>query len=150
MFDLYSDIKVVQLAALTDQAGTDVQSDYVDLLGWEACIIGVQVGQLTGIDGNNYLTPVIQEATATPASAVSYSTVTATEVHGAFTKMDAASEDGVVQYVGYLGNNRYLNVKFDYTNAGALSAGYCGAWAILGRSKVGPASGLTPTTGTVT
>jgi hypothetical protein len=148
MRDLYHNALPVSLAIPVDQAGTDAWSKYVDLAGSHGCIITVHVGDLTGVDGSNYLTPVLYEATATPASAGSYSAVAASDLLGGFSKIDATTEDSTIQTVGYKGICRYVAVKCDYTGTG-ITAGCVSVEGYVAFSDHEPTSGRTVTTGTV-
>lgn len=148
MKDTYNDEVTVQLLPVADLAYTDTQSNYVDLSGYDGADFYVVVGALTGVDGSNYLTPTLQEASATPGTAGSYSAVAAGDIMGGFTKIDSTSEDSVVQKAGYAGGSRYVNVLLNYTGTG-ISAGYVGVFATLRKLRKGPGSSKTPTTGTV-
>lgn len=148
MKDIYHDSVIVPLLEAHDLVNTDHQSDYVDLAGFDGAEIVVTVGALTGVDGSNYLTPILQEATTGPATVGNYGAVAAGDIIGGYTKIDSTSEDSVVQRACYVGTARYINVKLDYTSTG-ISVGIVGAYAILRRAAKGPASSLTPTTGTV-
>lgn len=149
MRDSYNDSLTVKLLQAADLVHVDAQSNYVDLAGWDAAKFCVHVATQTGIDTSNYVTPILQEATATPAAAVSYSAVASTDYVGGFTKIDATTEDDVIQTAGYTGACRYVNVKIDFTGTG-ISAGIVCVWVELSRSRKDPASAKTATTGTVT
>ena len=148
MKDLYNGLNMVALVEAADLVHADTKSKYIDLAGFEGCDIVVAVGALTGVDGSNYLTPVLYEADATPESASSYSAVAAAQILGGFTKIDSTSEDSVLQRAGYVGNCRYLYVDLDYTGTG-ISAGVVGVYAVLGHGRHQPSAALTPTTGAV-
>ena len=131
-----------------DLASADTQSAYIDLAGLHVPVgIAVIIGALTGVDGSNYLVPTLQEATETPASASSYSAVDANDIDGAFTKVDDAAEDSVIQFVEYHGRSRYVNVLLNYTGTG-ITAGIVGVVALVREAREMPPA--TPTTGAVT
>lgn len=137
MMDLKSLIGVTLLKTPTDLAGTDAASDWLDVKGHEGAVIAAIVGAQTGIDSSNYVTPTLQEGDDTTDAGAS--AVAAADISGAFTKIDATSEDDVVQYVGYRGSKRYVRVKFDFAGSG-ISAGYCAAVGIVGASASKPVS----------
>ncbi len=147
MKDSYNDVLVQQLAAVAATTA-DRQSNYIDLSGWDSALFIVNVSALTGVDGSNYLTPTLRSATATPASAGSYSAVAAGDIVGGFTKIDSTSEDEVTQSCSYTGADRYVQVFLDITGS-SISAGYVGVVVVLSRSRKDPASAKTATPGTV-
>ncbi len=149
MRDSYNDSLTVKLLQAADLVHVDTQSNYVDLAGWDAAKFCVHIATQTGIDSSNYVTPILQEATATPASASSYSAVASTDYVGGFTKADSTSEDDVIQVAGYTGSARYVNVKIDFTGTG-ITAGIVCVWVELTKSRKDPASAKTAITGTVT
>ena len=100
------------------------------------------------MDTSNYLTPILQEAADTPASASSYSTVDTGQVIGAFSAITTTALDSCVQVVEYKGTDRYVNVKLDYTSTG-ISAGIVGVYALLYNPRKASVVSLTPTTGAV-
>lgn len=135
MKDLYNNLAPVMLLEAQDLASTDTKSSLLDLAGYEGALIIVQVGALTGVDGSNYLTPTLQEC-ATTADA-DFTSVAAGNIEGAFTAIDAAAEDSLVQVVGYKGTSRYIRVLLDYTGSG-ISAGIVGVIGILGKPRHAP------------
>jgi len=144
--DSYNTTKIALLLEPQDLAHTDTYSAYVDLAGYESALFEVSVGALTGVDGSNYLTPTLLEATETPDSTASYSAVDSADIIGGFSKIDAAAEDSVVQVAGYIGSERYVCVLLDYASTG-ISAGVVGVNVILGHtSEIPPGA---PTTGAV-
>lgn len=147
MRDLKNNIQVKALADPADLAHADTWLGYVDTHGFQGVVIGIQVGALTGVDGSNYLTPTLYEASTTPGTASNYSTVAAGDINGAFTKIDATSEDSVVQTVGYVGGKRYVGLKAVYTGT-AISAGIVGAFVVAGLADEEPAD-ATLTVGTI-
>ena len=148
MNEMYNNVKVITLAEAADLAHTDTQSNYVDREGYAGLMIIVAIGALTGVDTSNYVTPILQEAADTPASAGSYSTVSAAQVLGAFSAVTTTALDSCVQAVEYKGTDRYVNVKLDYTGTG-ISAGIVGVYAILYNPRKASIASVTPTTGAV-
>lgn len=143
MANLNNLIEVAQLLEVQDLVHTDTKSNYVDLYGYQGCVLGVMVGTLTGVDGSNYLTPILEESDSTADSG--FSAATDVTSSPAFSKIDSTSEDAVTQWAVYTGNKRYVRVKLDYTGTG-ISAGYVGVFAILGKALREPPAA--PTTGT--
>jgi hypothetical protein len=98
------------------------------MAGYEGCAFYVLIGALTGVDGSNYLTPILYECDTTLD--ISASAVAAGDMKGTgFSKVDSATEDQVVQSVFYVGHKRYVGVNLDYTGAG-ITAGIIGVVAI--------------------
>jgi hypothetical protein len=118
-----------------DLAHTDTASAWLDTNQCDGSVLSVNVGALTGVDGSNYLTPVLQESDTTVATDAT--TVAAGDVQGAFTKMDANTEDQVTQFVGYIGSKRYVRVNLDYTGTG-ITASLVSVDGILGMAKYPP------------
>jgi len=149
MRDLYNNVKVKLMAAPTDLVHTDTWLGYIDTQGFEGAVVGVIIGDLTGVDGSNYLTPTLYEASVTPGTASNYSLVAAADILGGFTKVDATTEDVCIQTVGYVGGKRYVGVKAVYTGT-TISAGVIGAFAVVDYAAHKPDSGVTLTSGTIT
>jgi len=160
---IFYDEKAVLLKEPTDLASTDTQSGYIDLANWDECVIEVIVSTLSGVDGSNYLTPILQCANSSPTAAGSYSAVPAADMDyeivtaaGASTvaldtvwpRIDSTSEDSVIYRAAYKGAARYLNVKLDYTGSG-ITAGVVGVVARLSSAHKQPGNANTVTTGTV-
>lgn len=137
MRDLNNNLAIVNLADPTDLVYTDTNSKYVDIAGYRGAAIVVHVGALTGVDGSNYLTPVLQESDEELDS--KFSDVAAADIIGGFTKIDSTSEDSVVQVAGYIGDKRYIRAKLDYTGS-TISAGIVGVIGILGLPDSAPVS----------
>lgn len=128
-----------------DLVYTDTSSSWIDTTNFESLTVLAIIGELTGVDGSNYLTPILQESdTTADADATSVAT---NDMIGAFTKVDAAAEDSVIQKVGYKGTKRYVRVKFDYTGTG-ISAGIVGAVGIASNARLSPPSDITPVAAT--
>ena len=141
MRDLKNNIGVNLLLEPHDLVYSDHSSDWLDLQGFEGGCISAIIGALTGVDGSNYVTPILQESDTTADTDAS--AVAAANMIGSFTKVDSTSEDSVVQTVGYIGSKRYIRVKFDYTGT-AISAGICGAIGIVGNARRSPVTAPTP------
>lgn len=124
---------------------TDFESNLIDTKDFESLEVLAIVSALTGVDGSNSILPILQECDTTVGT--SFTTVDTSEVLGAFTLIDNASEDSVVQKVGYLGNKRYVRVKFDYTGT-SISAGVLGVVGLLGNARHQVASTVTPVAAT--
>ena len=133
--DLESNVGVVNLLDPQDLASTDTASALLDTKGFEGAGIVVHVGALTGVDGSNYLTPVLQECDTTVGT--SFAAVAAADIVGGFTKIDATAEDSVVQVAGYIGRKRYIRVNLDYTGTG-ITAGVVGVVGLVGNPHTGP------------
>jgi hypothetical protein len=138
--DLHDAQAALALLEAQDLAYTDTLSGIIDTAAWKSMMILVAIGALTGVDGSNSLLPILQESDTTATG--DFTTVAAADVVGAFTLVDAASEDSVLQRVSYVGSKRYVRVKLDYTGTG-ISAGIVGVYAIPGLPSSEPAA--TPT-----
>ena len=135
--DLHHDIGVTLLMEPVDAVHTDRYSDIIDVQGngFKSVDILAIIAALTGVDGSNYLTPILQESDTT-ATGDFTSVAAADMLGGLFTKIDSTSADRR-QRRGYIGAKRYIRLKFDYTGTG-ISAGIVGAVAILGHPEVRP------------
>ncbi len=136
MKDLKSRLGIVHLLDPQDTADTDTASLILDTKGFNGAMLGVIVGAITGVAAGAYLTPVLQHSDT--VAATDFAAVDAADIHGAFTKIDATSEDQVLQTVGYIGSKRYLRVNLDYTGTD-ITAALVGVFGILGRPDVLPA-----------
>lgn len=113
--DLYNNIGVVHLLDAQDVTNTDTKTSILDLYGFEGAVLSVNVGAITTPGAAAYLTPILQHSDTTADTA--FAAVDAADVIGAFTKIDAATEDQVTQSVGYIGSKRYVRVLLDFTDA---------------------------------
>jgi len=88
----------------------------VDLRGFDAAMVAVAFGAYT--DGTH--TPSLQHS----ADNATFTTVTGTDIDGAFTAVSSAGGANTVQAVGYNGSNRYIRVVMTVSGAttGALSS----------------------------
>lgn len=145
MRDLQHNFLPVNLLKAQDLAYTDTASAWLDTQGFNGAGIEVIVGDLTGVDGSNYVTPILQESDATADSGAS--AVAAGDAQGAFTKIDATSKDDVRQFVSYKGTKRYVRVKMDYTGTG-ISAGIVGVTGWLAHARHAPATAPAPVAAT--
>lgn len=137
MRDLYNDIAFVQLLAPVDIATTDTASAWLDTQGFQSAVLEASIGIITTPDANSYITPIAQESDTTVDGDATE--VAAADLSGAFTKMDAANEDEVIQRVGYRGNKRYIRVKYDITDAdGGISAALVAVTGILSHGGTRP------------
>ena len=135
--DLKNNIGIVQLLEPQDLVRTNTASKILDVSQFGGAIIEVQIGTITGVDGSNYLTPVLQESDTTTGS--DFTTVAAVDVIGAFTVINSTAKDQTVQMVGYRGNKRYIRTNLVYTGSG-ISAGVIGVSGILGLPSFKPAT----------
>ncbi len=133
--DLKNNIGIVTLLEAADQDHTDATSALLDTAEMPGAVLMVAIGALTGVDSSNYLTPILQECDTTVGT--SFTAVATGDIEGAFTKVDAGTEDSLVQYVGYKGGKRYVRVNLDYTGTG-ITAGVVGVYGIVGRAKEAP------------
>ncbi len=141
MRDIKNRTGIVHLLDPQDLVATDTVSSILDTWGWNAAMIAVSVGALTGVDASNHLTPILQESDSIEDTG--FTAVAAGSVHGGFTKIDATTKDSVTQVAGYAGSKRYIRVKLDYTGAG-ITAGVVGVVGILGRPRVAPTTAPAP------
>ena len=152
MKDIYNDFKVVHLLDCKNIVDhTDIGTDYVDLQGFESAMVLVNYGAVATLGSADKVIAVLQECDSAPATNTSWTAVASTDYQGAFTVLDAATDDQCTQVVGYLGDKRYIRVLLDYTSAGTHPNGcYVSADAILGNARHGSAVDATPTSGTST
>jgi hypothetical protein len=138
--------KYVQLlapgAAITDDTGTA----YVDLQGFDAVDIVVTYSNVTASAGNNKFDVIVQEASAAPATAGSYTAVAAANLRGSFPVLQNGVTANVAS-VGVVGSKRYLRVLLDETGTASVIAS---VMAVLTLSDRDPANAKTVTTGAVT
>jgi hypothetical protein len=123
MQDVKNEVAVVHLLDTQDIADTTTASSILDTAGFEGAIIAVNIGAITTPNATNYLTPVLQES-ATTANG-DFTAVAAGSIEGAFTKIDATTEDQVTQYVGYAGSKRYIRVNLEVTDPSPSSISAC-------------------------
>lgn len=138
MKQLNNQIAVVHLMDPADLAHSDTVSNILDMAGFDGAVVSVNVGALTGVDASNYLTPVLQESDTTTGT--DFTDVAASNIHGAFSKIDSTSKDQVVQTVGYAGKKRYIRVNLDYTGTG-ITASLLDVVGVLGFPDKFPATG---------
>lgn len=139
MRDMENVVAPVLLKVPVDAAYTDWTSNLLDLKGYEGALMVVAIGDLTGVDGSNYLTLTCEECDTTVGT--SFTTVAAADLEGAFTVIDATSEDQIIQWVGYRGSKRYIRIKGDYTGTG-ISAGIAAVVGIAGFPRNAPCAAL--------
>lgn len=111
--DLQNEVKVVAsvipILGNDDTEGTGVG---VDLLGFESAVMVCEIG-ISGdtLSGSVKILPTLQESTDNST----FTDVAAADMIGAFTLVDDAAEDAVIQQVGYIGTKRYIRALFDFT-----------------------------------
>jgi hypothetical protein len=136
--DLYSNLAFVQLLEPQDTNDNDDQtSNLLDTLGFESAVVLVDIGTITGVGATASLLPTLQECDTTTGG--SFGDVAAADMEGAFTLVDATTEDQCVQRVGYKGSKRYLRVKLDYTGTD-ITASLVSVTGVLGNPRVYPAT----------
>ena len=134
--DLKNNIASVLLKEPVDAVHATVASSILDTAGYEGIELDAIIGALTGVDGSNHVTPVLQESDTVVGT--DFASVAASDMIGAFSKVDAATKDSVIQRVGYIGKKRYVRVNFVYVGTG-ITAGIIGCVGILGRPETAPA-----------
>lgn len=144
MANLNNLIEVVQLNNTADITHADVKSEYVDLAGYNGCILVACVGTMTGADASNYVVPTVQESDTT--NDADFSAATDVVASPAFSKVASASEDNVTQVSVYTGSKRYVRILWDVTSAGSYPTGPVVGLAILSKALREPPAA--PTTGT--
>jgi hypothetical protein len=135
--ELHNNVATCIMREAQDYTAT-VTSDLVNLAGFESCEVLVTVGALTGVSGSNTLTAKLQECDTTVGT--SFTDVAVADMIGGFTLIDSTAEDSTIQRVGYIGNKKYLRVVL--TEAGTISAGIVGVYAILGNPRNSPPSNV--------
>lgn len=137
MHDLKNRLALVQLMDPQDTNDNDDQlSNILDTANFGSAVVAVMIGAITGIAAGHDLIPVLQESDTTVDG--DFTAVVAADVEGAFTEVDAATEDQAVQWVGYKGSKRYVRVKLDYTGTD-ITAALIAILGILGEATVLPA-----------
>jgi hypothetical protein len=134
--DLKNNIAKVMLTEPADHDYTDFFSNILDTQGFEGAELVAIIGTLTGVDVSNTLTITAEECDTTVTG--SFTTVAAADLEGAFTLIDASTEDQVIQSVGYYGTKRYIRLKFNYAGTG-ISASIVSAIGLLSNPRVSPA-----------
>lgn len=143
--DLYSNITSVMLKEPADDAGVDATSTLLDTAKFDGIEVDVIIGALTGTLGaSNYLTPILQESDTTVGT--DFAAVASADMIGSLSVVDSASEDSLIQRVGYIGHKRYIRVKLDYT--GTITAGITGVVGILGYPESAPVSAVSAVSAT--
>lgn len=117
--DMHNNIAVVHLLDAQDVAGADTNSNILDTQGFESAELLVNVGAASPLSGSVYLTPTLQHADSTANSA--FTDVDADDILGAFTTIDANTEDQVTQNVGYVGVKRYVRVALVVTGSQSVT-----------------------------
>jgi len=143
-FDIQNDSNVIALLSNSAAVAADTQTNYIDTALYESLLIAVIYDAGTASAGNSF-TPTLQEATGTPGTIASYSSVAAADINGAFSAIEATGEG--VQFVGYTGDERYINVLLDETGTSSIDFTVV---AIVSNGLHNPIDGATITSGTVT
>jgi hypothetical protein len=132
MQDLHSNMKVVP--ALTPRAAiatdTTTVGSEVDLQGYEACEFIIASGVLT--DGSYTLLIKESDTSGSGYTAVADADLLSTEAAESF----AATDDGEVHKIGYVGHKRY--VRLSVVSASTSSGGFLAAVAVLGHARHNP------------
>lgn len=137
MRDLKNNIGVVHLLDAQDVTNTDTNSSILDLQGFDSACILVNVGAITTPDANSYLVPTLQESDTTTDG--DFTAVAAGDIIGAFTKIDAAAEDQVTQFVGYRGTKRYIRCRLEFTDGdGGIANCLVSVDGIVSHASEGP------------
>ena len=141
--DLTNNLAAVQLLKPQDLAHTTTTSAILDTAQMAGAEIQVSIAVLTGVDGTNYVTPVLQESDTTTGA--DFTAVTAGDIIGGFIKVDSTAKDGCIQRAGYTGSKRYIRVNLVYTGA-AITAGVIGVTGIIAYPQYAPAVSPAPIT----
>jgi len=132
------------------QINSTTTSKYVDLQGFEAALLVVNMGAGANLDSGDYFTFTVEESDDTTDA--NFSAVAAADLIGdidASLVVDADDEDAITKTVSYIGSKRYIRVVITETSDTGNATLYVGVSAILSRARHDdPASGITPTTGT--
>ena len=137
--------KYVQLLAPGAAITADASSAYVDLQGFDAVDIVVTYSNVTASAGANNFAVKVQEASATPGTAGSYTDVAASNLRGSFPSLANAVTANVAS-VGVVGSKRYLRVLFAETGTASVIASVVAVFTLADRE---PANAKTVTTGAV-
>jgi len=135
MKDLKNKLGFVNLMDPTDISDTDTKSKLLDLAGFESAVVGFHIGEITGVDGSNYLTPKLQESNTTVDG--DFTDVAEADIEGAFSVINSTSLDQVIQVVGYKGTKRYVRLFLDYTGT-AITAGIVGVFGVVSDARREP------------
>lgn len=104
MRDIHHNILVQQALDPATATGT-VRSATIDLQGFEGCEVLFSVGESGDTLSGSVLWTLTLEDSPDDST---YTAVAAAGLLGALTVIDAAAEDDVVQAVGYIGSQRYV------------------------------------------
>lgn len=107
----------------------------VDLQGHEAATVVAHIG-VSGdvLSGSVSLTPGLEES---DVLASGYAAVAAADLLGAFTLIDAAVEDEVVQVVGYRGTKRFIRLVITFAGTHTNGTPISGV-VVLGQPRYAP------------
>jgi len=141
--DLYDNIAAVQLLKPQDLAHTTTASAILDTAQMAGAEVQVSIAALTGVDGSNYVTPVLQESDTTTGA--DFTAVSAGDIIGGFSKVDSTAKDECIQRAGYTGGKRYIRVNLVYTGT-AITAGVIGVTGVLAYPQYAPVVSPAPIT----
>ncbi len=136
MQDQYRRLKFVKtIDPIVGNNTTEGTGVGVDLQGYEAATVAAHIG-VSGdtLSGSVYLTPGLEES---DALASGYAAVAAADLLGAFTVIDAAAEDEVVQVVGYRGSKRFIRLLITFTGTHTVGTPISGV-VVLGKPRYAP------------
>lgn len=145
MKDLSNNIGVVMLLEGQSINHVNTVSSILDTAQYDKAEIQVMIGTLTGVDGSNYLTPVLQESDTIVGT--DFTNVSASDIIGGFSKVDSTAKHKVIQRAGYVGSKRYIRVSLVYTGTG-ITAGVVAVTGIVSNATYAPVVSPTPITAT--
>jgi len=146
MKDLYDNIAIVHLLDAQDIAAVSTESEILDRADFNGAGIAVNFGAIDVLAaGTDEVLPVLEESDTTEDA--DFEPVAAGDILGAFTKIDADTEDQATQFVGYIGTKRYIRVAIDVTSA-TLAHCLVSVDGILAYPGKAPAVGTDPVTAT--
>lgn len=116
MRDLHNNIEVVSIlepiGIAADQTFTDI-----DLAGWNSAEIVIHIGLDAALDGSNYWEFKLKDSPdgTTYTDVETADMLGVTVVAGVILTVDSTAEDNAVYHFGYVGGQRYLELKIDET-----------------------------------
>ncbi len=130
------------------QISSTTKSNYIDIQGFEAALIAINLGVGANLDAGDYYTFKVQESDTTTDG--DFSNVASADLIGDWDGdglvIDADDEDEITKLVSYIGAKRYIRIVATETSDTANGTLYVGIIAILSRARHDdPASGITPT-----
>lgn len=154
-----SHFKFLQAAPAKLITGTAVTGDTIDLQGYDAVTVAVNLGNLTSVVAASYLTLRLQhtDASALGAGPSDFAYVTSADLirfasqvgamtSGIWYSVDSTAYSGTTQYVAYKGRKRYIRLMqeivggaFSGASTGVVTAGV----VMLGKKSTWPVAGPT-------